>query len=296
MNELDSESIDLCYIDPPFFSGKDYNFVFDDKSEIKAFGDKWIGGINHYISWMTERVKEIHRVLKPTGSIFLHCDWHASHRLRVMLDNIFGESNFVNEIIWRRQFSASSKTVSTSLGNNHDTIFWFSKTKNNKKNKLFLPYSEERIKKDFIYKDKKGVYKTAQLKTCSEKKLKQLKNENRLVKTKNEKYRYKIYLNDSKGVALDNLWMDINFVTSKSKERLGYKTQKPEALLKRIIECSTNKDDVVLDAFGGSGTTSAVAAKLGRRFITGDVSPVAFKTITKRLNDINADFKIKKTL
>lgn len=121
-------SIDLCYIDPPFFSNKNYEVVWGNGYELRSFGDRWKGGIKHYISWMEDRVKEIHRVLKPTGSIFLHCDWHASHRLRVMLDDIFGDEHFRNEIIWHyRRWTANSDRFQAL----HDTIFIIQKAQRN---------------------------------------------------------------------------------------------------------------------------------------------------------------------
>ena len=130
---IPSNSIDMCYIDPPFFSNKNYEIIWGNGYELRSFGDRWKGGIKSYIVWMEERVKEIHRVLKDTGSIFLHCDWRASHRLRVILDDIFGEKNFLNEIIWTyNRWTTKSKTFQKI----HDNIFWYSKSRNYKFNTL----------------------------------------------------------------------------------------------------------------------------------------------------------------
>jgi len=129
LRNLESESVDLIYLDPPFFSNRNYEVIWGDKGEVRSFQDRWAGGINHYIDWLKERVIEMHRILKPTGSLFLHCDWHANSYIRVdILDKIFGINNFRNEIIWQR---ANAKGLSfTRYAQNHDTIFYYSKSNN----------------------------------------------------------------------------------------------------------------------------------------------------------------------
>ena len=244
LQDIPPESIDLCYIDPPFFSNKSREIIWGNGYELRSFDDRWKGGINAYIEWMEERVKMIHRCLKDTGSIFLHCDWHASHRLRVMLDEVFGADNFINEIIWLYRTGGGTKR---RFGRKHDNIFWFSKDSK----KYFYKCIKERIyyEKPFFNpkQDKDGRYYA--------------------------------------DVLPDDTW-DIKAVLNVSSERIGYRTQKPEKLLERVIQCSTKEGDVVLDCFGGGGTTAAVAAKLDRRFIVGDVSPVAVRVTSKRLRDL----------
>lgn len=285
---LTDESVDLCYIDPPFFSNRNYEVIWGNGYELRSFGDRFAGGISHYIEWMRPRIELIHRKLKKSGSIFLHCDWHAAHRLRCVLDDIFGESNFRNEIIWQRTpFSGSSKALAKKLPSIHDTIFYYSKTKTHDE-KFDCPsvgYSEKYLKR-FKHKDNRGYYRKTLLKTYSKETLKRLREEDRLIepKKKGAHYNYKQYLNESNGkTQIGDIWTDINMLNPMSAERLGYPTQKPEALIKRIIEMASNKNDIVLDCFGGGGTTAKVCTDLSRTFITGDVSPVSVKIMAERL-------------
>ena len=241
---IPNNSIDLCAIDPPFFSNKTYEIIWGNGYERRCFEDRFKGGVKTYIAWMEERVREIHRVLKPTGSIFLHCDWRASHRLRVMLDDVFGEKDFVNEIIWCYAGGGISKK---RLPKKHDTILWYSKTKN------------------YFYEAPMRKYSPTGSGRHSD-------------GSKYDKEKDRTPYND--------WWNDLSPVNTMSKERIGYRTQKSEELYKRIIECSTKKGNLVLDCFAGGGTTAAVAAKLGRSFIAGDVSPVATRVIAQRLNNL----------
>ena len=263
---IPSNSIDVCYIDPPFFSKKKIReIIWGNGYERRAYKDRNKGGIKSYIVYMEERVQEIHRVLKPSGSIFLHCDWNASHRLRVMLDDVFDEKNFVNEIIWCYDVGGRSPK---RFSRKHDTIFWYSKTK-----KYF--FDAESAKK-FGKERKTGKNsKGGRLGVDENGRPYQDKI------AKNGKI-YRYYLDEPK--IPEDWWTDINSLQSGVSEREYYPTQKPEALLKRIIECSTNKDGIILDCFGGGGTTASSAHQLNRSFITGDVSPVAIKIACKRLN------------
>ncbi len=241
---VEKGTVDVCYIDPPFFSNKKYEIIWGNGYELRSFGDRWKGGIEVYIKWMQERVIKIHEALKPTGSIFLHCDWRASHRLRFMLDEVFGKENFVNEIIWSYKTGGVSKNW---FGRKHDNIYFYSKngtpTFNLQKEKSYLPhkYGFKNIK---IKKDNIGYYRD-------------------------------VYMRDV---------FDIPALRGNQPETIEYNTQKPEKLLERIIKASTNEGDLVLDCFGGGGTTAAVASKLNREFIIGDVSPVACRVIAYRLN------------
>ena len=248
LQHVDNDSVDMCYIDPPFFTQRDFG----------QFNDKWKSR-GEYLTYIELRLIEIHRVLKDTGSIFLHCDWKASHRLRVMLDDVFGEKNFVNEIIWHyRRWTAPSKNFQRL----HDTIFWYAKEiKKRKYNTIWVQSANDKKGRNESYKlDKDG--KLVRWQTAKGK-------------------RYKIY-KDDRGVHAGDVW-EMPFIHPSSKERCGYKTQKPEVLLERIIKCSTNPGDTVLDPFMGSGTTAVVAMKLGREYITGDINKEAIKIANRRL-------------
>jgi DNA modification methylase len=300
---IPDESVDLCYIDPPFFSNEDYEKIWGNGAEVRSFGDRFAGGIQHYVEWMRERVEIIHRKLKPTGSIFLHCDWHASHRLRVMLDDIFGEQNFRNEIVWRR--TAAKGLTERSFPTNHDNILYYSKTDARTFKKAFRPYTEGYVEKSYN-KVEKGTGRRYQLCDLTNpnpdrpnlryewhghlrvwrwtKERMQAAHEAGLIEyTGNGLARQKRYLDEMSGHPVDTIWDDIAVLAAQSKERLGYPTQKPVALIKRIIECASNEGDVVLDCFGGGGTTAVACVETHRRYITGDVSPVAVKIMRDRL-------------
>ena len=256
---IPNNSVDLIYIDPPFFSNKPYELVWGNGFEKRSFDDRWKGKVNHYTGWMRDRLIEGHRILKKTGSILLHCDWHANHHLRLLLDKIFGENNFKNEIIWHYKTGGSSKNF---LSRKHDNIYLYSKTKHYTYN----------LQKEKRYTKAKG--RKAGIINYGQGNAEFFKDENGVFNLAN----------------LSDVW-EIPYINSMSKERIGYKTQKPESLLKKIIQCFSNKNDLILDFFGGGGTTAKVAHDLGRKFITGDVSPVAYRVIIDRLNEAGASFK-----
>jgi len=248
--KLPKESVDLIYIDPPFFTHKQYEVIWGDEAEIRSYKDRWEGGIEHYISWLKPRVKAMYEVLKPTGSFYIHCDWHANAHIRIMLDEIFGDDNFLNEIIW--WYHDPAGTVKDRFKKKHDTIFFYAKKVGNHNFNLDVvrtPY-------------KNGTLEQARNKTISF---------GRITKT------------NPLGKVPEDVW-EIPFINSQAKERVGYPTQKPEALLKRIIEASSNKGDVVADFFCGCGTAIIVAQQLGRRWIGIDISPTAIKVIQTRLD------------
>ena len=257
------ESVDLIYIDPPFFSNKHYEVVWGDEAEVRSFEDRWEGGINVYIEWMRPRVEELYRALKPTGSFYLHCDWHANAHLRVMTDEIFGSNNFRNEIIWSyKRYTAASKRFQRL----HDTLLFYSKTNSYTFNEIRESYSSKSGKADSHYKqDENGRWFRWQ--------------------KRKEQEPYKVYL--SEGRRLGDVW-EMPIINASAKERLGYPTQKPEALLERIIKVSSNKGDMILDAFCGCGTTLIVAHKLGRNWIGIDISPTAAKVMESRLGKMGA--------
>jgi len=251
LRTLPSESIDLIYIDPPFFSGRNYNVIWGDTNEVRTFYDIWEGGIDSYIVWLNARLWEMKRVLKKTGSIYVHCDWHASHYIKAEMDKIFGYNNFLNEIVWDYRTGGSSKET---FSKKHDIILLYKKTNkycfNLQKEKA---YTKSKSRKAGIidygagtaefFEDEQGVYNF---------------------------------------VNMRDVW-DIPYINSQALERIGYPTQKPEALLERIIKASSNEGDVVADFFCGGGTTLAVAMKLKRRFIGCDSSRVAVSVTLDRL-------------
>ncbi len=302
--------IDLCYIDPPFFSGLDRDIVWKNGSELRSFGDKFKGDVRYYIEWIKPRLEKIHKLLKPSGSIFVHCDYHASHRLRCLLDDIFKPENFKSEIIWKR---TSAHGDSNSLGNVHDTIYFYTKSNKNKFNSVFVNYSEKYLKR-YKHTDGEGKYLDRDLSAkglagggytykwkgvdgywrCPIETMEQYEKDNLIYYTKKGTPRLKQHLKKMKGKIIDDLWLDINAINSQAKERIGYPTQKPEELVKRIIECATDDGDLVLDCFSGGGTTAKACVDLKRKFIVGDVSPVACKLGAKRLNLANFfDYEIK---
>ena len=288
MRQMDENSIDLIYLDPPFFSNRNYEVIWGDDGEKRSFIDRWSGGIDHYITWLFERVKIMHRLLKPTGSIFLHCDWHANAYIRVdILDKIFGFSNFNSEIIWVRSFgTGSSKGGANKIPVNVDTIFFYSKDKSDFTfNVQKRPLNEGAIKRyDKIDGDGRRYF-WADMRTYSQERLDELLERGEAKISPNAKNpRYKKYFDEAEGTPLDTLWSDIEFIGTKSKERIGYPTQKPVALLERIIKMATNVGDTVLDPFVGGGTTVAVADKLNRQWIGIDQSTMAVKVSELRLN------------
>jgi len=252
MRALPSESIDLIYIDPPFFSGKKYNMIFQDRNEVITFEDIWEGGLPTYLVWLNARLVEMKRLLKPTGYIFVHLDWHAVHYVKTEMDKIFGYKNFVNEIIWHYFMGGKSKD---RFARKHDNILVYIKSG---KPKLKVE-EHDRI---LIKKPSLGSHKDIKPILC---------------KTCNGESG--IYLSK---VLMDDVW-DIPGVFNMSDEYLGYHTQKSEALLERIIKASSNEGDVVADFFCGGGTTPAVAQKLGRRWIACDISRIAIEVTKGRI-------------
>jgi site-specific DNA-methyltransferase (adenine-specific) len=286
LKQQDSNSMDLIYLDPPFFSNRSYEVIWGDAGEIRSFQDRWSGGIDHYIAWLKERVEEMHRILKPTGSLFLHCDWHANAYIRVLiLDRVFGEQNFNSEIIWERTFgSGSSKTISKKFPTNTDTIWFYNKSSRFVFNQIWKPYEEATLKRYDKIDEHGRRYKWENLKTYSKERLDNLLSKGEAKFSDQSKYPvYKRYLDEGKGTPVTNLWNDIPFIGTKSPERIGYPTQKPEALLERIILCASNEGDLVLDPFVGGGTTVAVADRLKRQWLGIDQSVQAIKVSEMRL-------------
>ena len=308
LKQLDSETVDLIYLDPPFFSNRTYEVIWGDSGEVRSFEDRFSGGIDHYISWLKERVIEMHRILKPTGSIFLHCDWHANAYIRVeILDKVFGTSNFRNEIIWKRTTTHNdSKQGAKHFGRVYDTIFFYTKLyKDFKFNTIFEKYSDEYTQAAYNKTDENGRrFKASDLSAAkgggdtsfewkgvkpppgrfwaySKENFLKFESEGKLYYSDTGKPYQKHYLDEMFGKTSDDVWESM--LLSKN-ERIGYPTQKPTELLKRIIECASNENDLILDPFVGGGTTVAVADKFNRRWIGIDQSVQAIKVTEFRLN------------
>lgn len=342
---VDDESVDLVYLDPPFNSNADYNILFKEHggeraaSQIKAFEDTWSwtieskakyealtelgGGVSStlqacwmmlgetdmmaYLVEMAPRLLELQRVLKPTGSLFLHCDSTASHYLKILLDGIFGAENYRNEIVWQRTNAHNFK--SKNFHRIHDTIFFYSKEpKGYKFRQLFVGFSQAQLGR-YEVEPETGRLFTGQDMTIINGDPKPwrgtppspgrgwglgLQERERLwaaglvLKRKDGSPRLdgrKVYLDEKDGIPVSDIWTDVPRIANTSKERLGYPTQKPEALLTRIIEATTDEGDLVLDPFCGCGTTISAAASLGRRWIGIDITHLAVGLIKHRLYD-----------
>ena len=318
MSMLPAETIDTVYLDPPFFSNRQYEVIWGDEAEVRSFEDRWAGGVEVYIGWMRDRLMEIHRLLKPTGSVFLHCDPHASHYLKVMMDEIFGTNNFVNEIVWKRSDAHNDLGQGAKhLGRIHDLILLYRKSENATFNPVYTALPEATIRKWYRHvEDGTGrQYNLGDITgpggaakgnphyeflgvtrywRYSRKRMQEMYDAGLIIQRKPGTVpAQKRYLDESKGVALQDVWTDIDMLrgisrSPKKQERVGYPTQKPEALLERVLRICSNEGDVVLDPFCGCGTTIAVAEKLRRRWIGIDISPTACNMMQRRLMKIGA--------
>ncbi|WP_165067579.1 site-specific DNA-methyltransferase [Desulfovibrio sp. ZJ200] len=292
----------LIYIDPPFDVGADFSMDIEigDETFTKdpnileeiAYRDTWGKGADSFISMIYERLQLMRDLLSDNGSIYVHCDWRVNSFIKSVLDEIFGQNNFLNQIIWKRQTSSGYKGKNF-LGKNHDDIFLYKKSNSTKFLVEMLPYSDEYINKRFCHIDTDGRrFKDAFLGTATTlETIEKLKNENKIYFTDTGGMRLKIYLDEAEGIPLDDIWTDINFINSMSTERIAYPTQKPEALLERIIKASSNEGDLIADFFCGSGTLSAVAEKLGRKWIATDLGKFAIHTTRKRLLGVQRQLK-----
>jgi site-specific DNA-methyltransferase (adenine-specific) len=345
------ESVDLIYLDPPFNSKRDYNLLFkapsghDSEAQIEAFEDTWhwnqqaerefdellhqpntdvaemmkalrgFLGENDmmaYLTMMANRLLQLHRVLKATGSLYLHCDPTASHYLKIVLDGVFGNENFESEIIWKRY---GSHNDAKTYGAVHDTILFYPKSRNFTFNKQHEEHSDEYVEERFRFSDSDGRKWAEQNLSspnprpnltypfiakngityqppkngwkCTPERMQQLDDENRLHYPAKEdgRLRLKSYLDELPGQPIQDVWVDLSSIGGSSPERLGYPTQKPLILLERIIASSSNESDVVLDPFCGCGTAVHAAQKLKRKWIGIDITHLAISLIEKRLKD-----------
>lgn len=319
--------IQLIYIDPPFDSRADYKKQIKIKNktaigdtssfEEKQYSDIWTN--DEYLQFMYERIILIRELLSDTGMLFLECDPTRGHYIKIILDEIFGQDNFVNQIIWKRTFSHGDMGQGAKhLGRLHDNIFLYRKSSNVKLNTVYTPYSEKYINDFYKYTDESGrKYRLVSLLgpggaakgnpfyeflgvsrywVHSKAKMQELYEKGIIIQTKPGSVpQKKRYLDEAPGVPLQDIWVDIAAVQGGALENQNYPTQKPEALLERIIQLGSNPGDIVFDCFMGSGTTQAVAMKLGRRFIGADINLGAIQTTTKRLvgvaNELNSQMQ-----
>ena len=309
--------VDLIYVDPPFASGADYaKKVYIrrnpkvaaaiaqaeselDIEELKAFEEKMYGDVwdkERYLNWMYENLMAMKSIMSDEASIYVHLDWHIVHYVKILMDEIFGEENFINDVTWKRQTSSGFKGKN-AMGKNHDNILVYCKSDEFLYNTQYLPYSDEYIDQRFshieVIDGKERRFKDAFLGTAtSPTTIEQLKKENKIYYTSSGGMRLKVYLDETEGIPLDDIWTDVNAVNSQAEERVDYATQKPEALLERIIKASSNQGMLVADFFGGSGVTAAVANKLGRKFIHCDIGINSIQTVRDRLLADKAEFDV----
>ncbi|MEO9308592.1 MAG: site-specific DNA-methyltransferase [Nitrososphaera sp.] len=305
--QLEKESVDLCYLDPPFFSNRIYETV-SANGKINSFEDKWDNDLDKYIGYMRNVLLECHKVLKKTGSLYLHCDWHASHYLKIELDNIFGRNNFRNEIIWRRHNAHNdTKQGAKILGRVHDTILFFSKSNEYTWNPIYEPYPDYYTKKYYKHIEPETGRKYAhgdlsgpggkskgnpqysflgvtRYWRFSKENMEKLYQQGRIIQTsKGSVPILKRYLDEMPGLMLQDMWNDIDSVQVTKKESVEYPTQKPIKLLERIIQISSNPKDLVLDPFCGSGTTLIAAVNLDRNYLGIDCNSQAVEISRKRI-------------
>lgn len=336
------ESVDLIYLDPPFNSKATYSTLFKERSgtvaatQTVAFKDFWrwdteaektyyeiitsspqrianltqalrtfLGQSNMlaYLTMMAIRLVELHRVLKPTGSIYLHCDPTASHYLKLVMDAVFGANHYRNEIVWKR---TSGHSNAVRCGRVHDVILMYGGGDTPVWNQLYQEYTPEYVEQYYRFTDSDGRrFKSGDLSApgpqgggyeyewnghtkvwrCPISTMQQLHDEGNIYYTRNGIPRRKGYLDEARGLPLQDIWADIQPLRSWHRERLGYPTQKPEALLERIIQASSNEGDLVLDPFCGSGTTMVVSEHLRRRWVGIDATHIAIPLIKDRLQD-----------
>ena len=292
--------VDLIYIDPPFDVGADFTMsvaIGDGKEEVEkdqstlemvAYRDIWGKGADSYLHMLHERLSLARELLAERGSIWVHVGPQVTHTVKSLLDDIYGRDNFRGSVAWKRSAGAgSSKAISKKLAANYDSIHLYSKSDECTWNQPRVAYKPEYLER-FKHKDDRGYYRIDNLNTYSQKTLEKLKEENRLIepKTVGANYGYKRYLHELPGAIIDDLWIDVPYVNPMADERVDYVTQKPEALLERIIQASSNEGDLVADFFCGSGTTGAVAERVGRRWLMCDLGRFAIHTSRKRMIEL----------
>src|ERR1035438_10379609 len=306
--KLPDACVDLIYIDPPFNSNRNYEVFWGETKEKRAFEDRH-ENTKAYIDYMRPRCVQLARVLKKSGSFYYHCDDHASHYVKVMLDGIFGENNFLNEIIWKRTTARSDAKRWNQL---HDTLFVYTGGGDYAWNPQFEEYGDDYLTTKYRYQEPDGRrYRLGDITSpnprpnmmydwkgfaspekgwrYSKETMTELDAAGRIwyPEDKAKRPQIKRYLEEMQGILMGSVWTDIAPLNSQAIERLGYPTQKPLALLERIIQASSNENDIVLDAFCGCGTALVAAQNLKRQWIGIDISPTACRVMAKRLRDKN---------
>lgn len=279
LRALPSNCVDLIYIDPPFFSGRNYNQIWGDDNEVRTFHDIWEDGLPSYLVWLNARLWEMRRVLKNTGSIYVHCDWHASHYIKCEMDKIFGYDNFLNDLSWCYRGYEHNKSY---YNRKHDSILFYAKDIGSKRIFNYDKIREELsdvTRKKYKYKDEKTYYRIRGRNIKGS----PIKQQTDLSPEQEKQYpglTYRQYMTDG---ILPRDWFVVDFINQASSQKIGYPTQKPEELLGHIIKASSNEGDIVADFFMGGGTTCAVAQKLNRRFIGCEISRVGCSVTLNRL-------------
>ena len=315
--------IKLIYIDPPFDVGADFSMDIEIGGETLtkkpnvleelAYRDTWGKGADSFIAMIYERLVLMRDLLAEDGSIYVHCDWRVNSYIRLVLEEIFGAERQINEITWKRSYGHGD--AKRTMGVAKDTIFLFSKSEKYTLNPFFHAHSEEYLKSFFRHEDQRGRYKLENLTSPSPRpnltfpykgypppqkgwrvnreRMAQLDSENRLYfpKKKDGRIMKKVYLDELEGQPMTDLWTDIKPISAQHKERIDYPTQKPEALLERIVKASSNEGEIVADFFCGSGTTLAVAEKLGRKWIGSDLGKFSIHTTRKRMIGVQRQLK-----
>ena len=293
--------VKFIYIDPPFATKSD----FESKDGLRSYADKVCS--SEYLENIRERLIYLRELLKKDGFIAVHLDWHQAHYVKILLDELFGYENLINEIIWKRTFShGDSGQGAKHLGRLHDTIFLYRKSLVSSINNIYTPYENDYIEKHFNKIDANGRrYQSVSLTApggaakgnpyyeflgvkrywqYSKENMGKLHKDDKIIQTKTGNVpRKKMFLDESKGIPLQDLWLDIAPIQGSSSEKLDYPTQKPEKFISRIIELCTSRNDIVIDCFAGSGTTASVAEKLGRWWIACDFGKHAIYTMQRRL-------------
>ncbi len=303
---FEDASIDLIYADPPFFTGRLHSM------NGCSFDDKWTS-VDDYISWLKPRLQEFKRILKPTGTIYIHCDWHVSHYIKVLADSLFGMNNFINEIIWKRQSAHNdSKQGSKHFGRIHDTILVYASSQKYVWNQQFVPYDEGYVEKTYKYFEERSMrryavgdltgpggaskgnpqYEFLGIKRYwrySEIRMNKLLSEGKIAHAAGKVPLLKRYLDEMRGKPVQDIWADINLDSSKKGR---YPTQKPESLLERIIQTSSNVNQIVYEPFAGSSTAGHICHKLSRKWIGSDISKNACYFTLERLKKSSCEVKL----
>ncbi len=335
MRGMNSESVDLIYLDPPFNSNQDYAAPIGSEAAGASFKDTWTlsdvdeawhgeiaeqqpalysilnatgdahgAGMKSYLIMMAVRLLEMRRILKPTGSVYLHCDPTASHYLKMTMDTVFGAKNYRNEIVWER---TTGRKSGKQYGRAHDTLLFYCKSSDNTWNAPTVPQSEKTARGHDMKKDGGGLYRVSDLSGAGggpsrtfgdrgelsppagrhwmfdQAGVDRLMEQGRVVFSRTGRPRLKTYIKDLPGVSVRDVWTDIHPINAAAKERVGYPTQKPLALLDRIIKASSNENDVVFDPFCGCATALVSADSLNRQWVGIDLSPMASTLVESRL-------------